>query len=192
MNIVQIGACVGNDSLTEIINNSGHIDKLVLVEPMEVHNVKIKNFYSDQPHIIENSAIITDPNKKYVSFFYHTEDGPNYEVSSVNKDHILKHVIYNDKLTEDGIVELSVPALTINNLFEKHSLDHIDFLHIDAEGLDDQIIMSIDFDKYNVEKIYFEHHHIDVNNIVEFLNKKGYSSSVAGSWGQDILSKKIK
>ena len=158
---------------------------------MEVHNVKIQSFYTDQPYIIENSAIITDPNKKYVSFFYHKEDGPNYEVSSVNKEHILKHVIYNNKLTEEGIVELSVPALTINNLFEKHNLYHIDFLHIDAEGIDDQIIMSIDFEKYNIEKIYFEHQHIDVDNIVNFLSTKGYSSSTAGDWNQDILAKKI-
>jgi FkbM family methyltransferase len=191
MNIVQIGACVGNDALTEYVNSQETITNLILVEPMVIHNDKLKESYKDHKFVIENSAITPNSSIQEMSFYYHKEDGPNFEVASVNKEHILKHVIYNPKLTEDGIVELQVPCLTINQLFEKHNLKTIDYLFIDAEGIDDQIILSIDFKKYDIRKIFFEAHHIDIHNLTMFLKYAGYTCEVAGPWGGDRLATKI-
>lgn len=187
MNIIQIGACVGNDGLTKYIESIHNIEKLILVEPMNIHNEKLQEVYKGYSFIIENIAITTNDVKE-MSFYYHKEDGPNFEVSSITKEHILKHVIYNSKLTEDGIVELRVPCMTINDLLEKHNILDLDYLHIDAEGIDDQLIMSIDFDKYDIKKIFFEAHHIDRHRIVSFLSDKGYTSTPAGDWGGDCLS----
>jgi hypothetical protein len=192
MNIVQIGACVGNDGLTDYLKEAqDKVDLLLLIEPMSIHNDKLKTVYEAYPYVIENVAITPTREIEEMSFYYHVKDGPNYEVASVTKQHILKHVIYNPNLTEEGIIELKVPCLTINSLFDKHGLTKIDYLYIDAEGIDDQLIMSIDFEKYHIDKIFFEAHHIDRDRISNFLLHKGYMTVAAGPWGGDCLSTKI-
>lgn len=187
MRIIQLGSCVGNDDLTKIIG-SKQPELLVLVEPMSIHNEKILKCYE---HItnkhLENIAISTNGNTE-ISFYYHENDGPMYEVSSTNIDHILKH-----GYTSDNIKELKVKCLEINELFDKYNLLKIDILFIDTEGTDDLIIKSIDFEKYNIDEIYFENLHLTQDDIYDFLEKKGYS--VIRKWGYKnwtSFAKKIK
>jgi len=45
MKIVQIGTCVANDDLTQIVKEN-QPELLVLIEPMSIHNEKINECYS--------------------------------------------------------------------------------------------------------------------------------------------------
>lgn len=187
MNIIQLGSCIGNDDLTTMIGDK-QPELLVLVEPMSIHNEKILKCYE---HItnkhLENIAISISGDSE-ISFFYHENDGPMYEVASTNIQHILKHG-YNS----NGIKELRVKCLTITELFQKYNLRKIDILFIDTEGIDDLIIKSIDFEKYDIDEIYFENLHLTQNDIYDFLEKKGYN--VIKKWGYNNWSsfaKKIK
>jgi len=168
MNIVQIGVCQANDDLTKIITDQPNI--LVLVEPLMVHNDKILECYDwvNNKHL-ENVVIFPTLRDK-MTFFYHENDGPLYEVASLKMNHILKH-----GYGKDGIVRLDVECLTINLLFDKYKLLDIDILYIDAEGTDDLIIKSIDFEKYNIKNIYFENLHLNNVDIYHFLEEKGFS-----------------
>jgi hypothetical protein len=85
------------------------------------------------PFIIEKAAVSNNDNQIETKIYYHREDGPNYEIASLSKSHIFKHLKYNPNLTEDGIEEETVPLLSPRKLFEKHSLNQIDLLFIDAE-----------------------------------------------------------
>lgn len=184
MNIVQIGSNKGNDDLTPIVKEySEIITNLILVEPLSVHFTSLKECYKDTKHIIEQAAITDDESVKELTFFYHKEDGPGYEVASLNKEHILKHVIYNPKLTIDGIVEELVPCYTINTLLDKHDLLDIDILFIDAEGFDDKLIKSINFGKYNIINIIYENLHINNDDTISYLNSKGYN--IDKNWGSN-------
>ena len=169
MKIVQIGTCVANDDITEIISNN-ELDLLLLVEPMEIHNNKIMDCYKHVKNVYLENIAITDGDESEISFFYHENDGPKYEVASLEKHHILKHG-YN----EEGIIELKVKSMTLNNLFEKYKLDVIDILFIDAEGMDDRLIRSINFEKYKINKLYFENLHIKDQSIYNTLSELGYS-----------------
>lgn len=168
MKIVQIGTCVANDDLTKIIENVNP-ELLVLVEPMSIHNDKIKECYAKQENLFLENIAITTNNQEEMIFYYHKNDGPMYEVSSTDIKHILKH-----GYDKNGIVELKVKCITINQLFEKYKLQKIDILFLDAEGLDDEIIKSIDFSKYDISKIYFENLHLKDDKIYKFLEKLGY------------------
>jgi 3-deoxy-D-arabino-heptulosonate 7-phosphate (DAHP) synthase len=44
MKIVQIGTCVANDDLTQIVKEK-QPEILVLIEPMSIHNEKINECY---------------------------------------------------------------------------------------------------------------------------------------------------
>lgn len=167
MNIIQIGANTGNDDLTNIINKR-QPDYFVIVEPMSIHNEKIEACYDwVKNKVIENVAISTD-SKDSVVFYYHQNDGPEYQVASLDKSHITKH-----GYSAEGIVEIKVPCLTVNDIIQKHNLKTVDILYIDAEGLDDSIIYSIDFDKCEINRIYYENLHIKTD-VKGFLENKGY------------------
>lgn len=174
MTVIQIGANQGNDELTSLIKDK-KINKLILIEPLDIHNSKLEECYNNISNkFIENIAICDDPSIKEISFFFHKEDGVDYglsfEIATLDKNHILKH-----GRGEEGIVEIKVPSLTINELFEKHNLKEIDILFIDAEGFDHEILKSIDYNKYSIKHLYFENLHLRNRKETEsFIESKGF------------------
>jgi FkbM family methyltransferase len=182
MNIIQIGANRGSDELTELLEGI-KVSSLVLVEPFEVHNeYMIKCYEKLGNYSIENIAIVPNEEQKELLFYYHINDEPLFDKASVDKNHILKHQ-YGGKDgknyigDESGLRTINVKCLTLNKLFEKYDFKDIHILYIDAEGIDDVLIKSIDFEKYNIDKIYFEHIHINFEDISQFLTSKGYKIS---------------
>lgn len=178
MNIVQIGTNRAFDDVTPLVKEySSILKKFIAVEPLSVHHKIIKECYNDIPQLIlEGIAISPSPTEDKLTLYYHKEDGPGFEVTSISKEHILKHVIYNPKLTAEGLIKLEVDCLTLNQLFEKHSLIDINILYIDVEGLDFKLIKSIDFNKFNITNIIYEHLHIDGEKAIQFLENKGYNT----------------
>jgi FkbM family methyltransferase len=182
MNVVQVGSNVGNDDLTPlIIEHRDILQTLILVEPLSIHNEKLKECYKDVPFTIENIAVTPAPSSEEVSFFYHSKDGgeSNYQVASIDKHHTLGH-----GFGEDGLVEIKVACLTLGELFDKYSLKDIAILFIDAEGLDEDLIKSLDFEKYNINKLIYENLHLkNSRSLIAFLNEKGYI--VTEHWGHN-------
>lgn len=176
MNIVQIGTNNGIDHVRDLV---GKIltNKILLVEPFDIHNQSIKNSYSTIDHIIENIAIVPD-DSKIVKLYYHKDDGPennvlkSFQVASIIPEHIKKHN-YN----ENTIQHIDVPAYTLNKLLEKHSLYKIDYLFLDIEGIDMEVLESIDFSTYDIKRLQIEHLHIDANKLHSFMTSKGYRST---------------
>ena len=79
--------------------------------------------------------------------------------------------------------------MNINNLFEKHQLDTIDYLFIDVEGLDLTVLKSINFSKYNIRNIQIEHVHIDSSELNSFMSIHGFRKKAVAidSSGFDTL-----
>lgn len=166
LNIVQVGSHKGYDDLSEIVKKykPEEIDNLILVEPQDQYNNSLHECYNGYHPKIENIVISLDENKDTINFYYTSET----EVSSVDPSHLIKHAQYKYNVKE-------FPALTINNLLEKYKIYVVDVLFIDAEGIDDKIIMSIDFDRYDIHQIYYENLHINCSVVSSFLKDKGYS-----------------
>ena len=165
-NIVQIGANKGYDDLTDIVNkfDKKEIELLVLIEPNHTLNAHLMQCYNGFNYKIENVVITPNNDKKTETFFFCELD----LLSSLSIEHIRKHKV------GQPTHQVEYPAITINNLFNKYNLKEIDILFIDAEGFDDQIIYSIDFDNFNIKELYYEHIHIDNTKIEPFLESKGY------------------
>lgn len=166
MILIQIGTNRANDDFFNIVKSLDKkiIDKLILVEPLEFCNDIIKECYKDFEYQIENVAITPNPSVNKQIFYVSKYDW----LSSFKKEHIEKHN------TNETINEIEVECISINNLFEKYQISNIDILFIDCEGLDDEIIKSINFEKYSISNLYYEHVHINNENLINFLNSKGF------------------
>ena len=62
----------------------------------------------------------------------------------------------------NDFVEIEAPSMTFNDLCDKYEIRHIDFLQIDTEGYDAEIIKSIDFTKIKIDTIKYEIWHFPV------------------------------
>jgi FkbM family methyltransferase len=187
MNVVQIGANKGDDDLSILLNNK-QPNVLILVEPLNLHNSKLEKFYHWVENLhIENVAIDLISNND-VTFYYHLDDSPGYEVSSLDPKHIYER---HQHLKKERISSIQIKTLNINDLFEKYNLRKIDILFIDAEGLDDTIIKSINYDRFEITRIYFENLHIKDLRIYEFLIEKNYKiTKTIGTNGWCSLAEK--
>lgn len=175
MNVVQIGVNQANDELTQLIRGKP-LSRLILVEPLALHNDAIRACYGWDAHIsVENIAITDRDDLPGLTFYYHINDAPHYQAASTSKAHILKHLQTSmGPLDEPGLREVAVPCMTISQLFAKYQLTEIDILYIDAEGMDDAIIRSIDFSRFKINMIFFEHIHLPNEQIFHYLVGHGY------------------
>lgn len=183
MNILQIGSNKGYDDLTDIVKqyNPEKIEKLILVEPQPEFNQILSECYHGYNFVIENVLINTDENVS-TSKFYSCE---HKEISSIKHSHLQKHNQYN-------FVESLVPSITLNNLLKKHKINILELLFIDAEGFDDEIIKSIDFEKFDIKKIIYENLHINNNDIIDFLTKKNFiinKNVLMNGWSNEAVKK---
>src|SRR5690606_17498026 len=92
--------------------------------------------------------------------------------ASFSQDHLIKHGV-NPK----QIILNSVESITLMELVDLYSLFDIDYLQIDVEGMDGDIIKMIDFKKMKPKLIRFEWKHMqekEISEIKEILSNNGY------------------
>ena len=159
--VVQVGTNKGYDDLSRhLISNYDSLEFALFVEPNQLHLQDIKNCYQKFDNaIIENVAIktVSDPNEE-MTIYYHIDDAPDYQIASTDLNHILKHRhLYHD---EGKIKSFTVPCLTLHELFEKYNIIELDWLLLDIEGLDAEILLTTDWKPYKIRRIEFEQLHL--------------------------------
>lgn len=174
--IVQIGAHCGGDNLSKyILENYQSLKLGLFVEANPSHIEALKECYSRLDNVqIENLAIkyFDDPSDKII-IFYHDND-PDKQVASSDINHVKKHEIYWQ--SGGSIQSFTSDALTLHELLDKYKLVNIDWLLLDIEGMEPNIIMNLNFDKYKIHKIEFEALHLGDKKdlIIDKLKKLGY------------------
>jgi len=83
----------------------------------------------------------------------------------------------NDQHERKSNNKYLVNTISLNDLLEKHKAPmFIDYLSIDTEGSEFEILKSLNFNKYKISIITVEHNHTKMRNqIYKLLSKKGYS-----------------
>lgn len=190
LTIVQIGANRGYDDLYNYIQKYNiPIKCIILVEPQKEFNESLTNCYKNYNVIIENSIIKPKNNLLKTTTLYTHSNDLNKEVSSIKKSHVENHNMY---FGESKIIETIIECLDIEELFIKYNLQNIDWLLIDIEGLDCDIIQDIDFKKYNISKIEYEKIHCKNNlDIEKLFMDNGYVPGYALSTNDTCFIKQI-
>lgn len=86
----------------------------------------------------------------------------------------------NETAIDFAIVQ--VPLTSINTIIKEYFNSHPNFISIDTEGLDLEILQSLDFDKYTPEVIcvetitfgYLNNTEKKISDISDFMHSKGY------------------
>ena len=111
--------------------------------------------------------IYNESNKKIL--FYKAI--PDIRHLSGVKDHIVIDRVCNNS----SIIELE--TLSLNDLLDQYKAPHfIDYLSLDTEGSEYEILKSFDFNKYKIGYINVEHNYIEPKRslIRDLLLKNGY------------------
>jgi FkbM family methyltransferase len=191
---VQIGS---NDGLNnDPLYKAAHENEKwrgILIEPVPQIFERLKVNYRNQPRFIyENLAISATIGPK--TFYYVDQSAKDFipdlpewfdQLGSFDREHILKHL---DGKLEPFVRTLDVRSEPFDSLLLKHGVDHVDLIHIDAEGYDWEILSQIDFDNIQPKLVIFEHKHLSPADLAAAKGKMSNAGYRLVKCGYDICA----
>ena len=102
--------------------------------------------------------------------------GPSEMLSGILSSYDKRHLERAKKevaLLGSKIEIIKIKTFLFNKVCKKYNIKHIDFLSIDTEGSEENIIKSIDFNAINIMVIAVENNY-NKNNIQKYLESYGY------------------
>lgn len=196
--LVQVGAHDGSafDPISAFVDaNKDRIDA-GFVEPQPEVFEMLKENKSSVPRARFLSALIVDDGKtiplyrlkkEYWGFYKPARGLPEHAwptaIASSDYEHVRARVdryLSKDsgvKDVSDVIEKLQIPCMTLTEAIRTLGFERVDFLQVDAEGFDDKVVRSLDFDEFRPSAISYEYAHIrgdDYKEFVNFLAEKEY------------------
>jgi FkbM family methyltransferase len=153
----------------------------MLIEPVPYLFDRLKQNYPSDRFVLEQVAIGIQPGE--VPFYFVSEEAkvrlPNLPahfdmLGSFRRQHIVEHL---DGVLEPFIVETKLQVETLKAVLRQHHIHRIEFLHIDVEGFDWEVLRSLDFDEAAPSAILIEHRHLTVPDRAQLesrLQQYGY------------------
>jgi FkbM family methyltransferase len=142
---------------------------MVLVEASERTYESLKRNYQNDNKVRTINTLVSTKTEKIK--FYESTSGPGL-VNSIYKNFA--------NLFNEEILEVEKDAIGINEIIADNIKEiEIDWLHIDVEGLDGELIMALDFEIFKPKVIIYENNNgkeqkIPGEELIDFLRKKGY------------------
>lgn len=139
----------------------------VMVEPVPYVFARLQANYRDVPGVVLENAAVSD-REGPVPFYFLRDAGERERASlpdwydgigSFERHAVLSHAPQLPDIAE-RIVEREVPSLRFDTLCERHAIDHLDVLVIDAEGHDWAIIRTVDLARHRPRLLVYEHFHL--------------------------------
>ena len=168
--LVVIGAHNAS-GLEELINNQ--TQKVLLIEPVHYNFNSLKEKFHSNKNVLLEKAGVSDSSEQKKFYFVKqdsiTKLGKEWAsgIGSFKKQHLLDHHRKRFKITEEDIEIDEIQIKTFSDVCKKYNITEIDFLFIDTEGHDYNIINSIDFSNIKINKIKFEYKHLDGTFVYE-------------------------
>ena len=194
----QIGTNDGNDGFRRLCI----LDKpdiIILVEPNIKHLTSIQNNYKDFSNVhIFNNAIYYQ-NDEEVELFIPAKDGI-YGLPGVQPDRKQGNHTYtdgqfsllpmNDWGEKKNMCSFKAKTITFDTICEQLNIKNIDFLQIDTEGFDSEIIRMIDLSKYNIKNIRYEKWGFSKECFTKYHNEND-NLNYFGSEGMKLVEQKL-
>jgi hypothetical protein len=165
---VAIGSNDGTTGEWVEAYHSGRIGKILCVEASSEPFDRLVANYKDKPGILMVNALVTQFSMKDVPFFEGT-------IGNGVTNSLIQSFV-NSYMGGD-MQEVKKDSIGINELLEQTGFADLDWLHIDAEGVDELLLKSLNFDRIKKPKmIVYEHKHIQKPyELKKWFIKNGYS-----------------
>jgi FkbM family methyltransferase len=99
-------------------------------------------------------------------------------ISGIKDNFDIRHLerLQSENIQHGSMTELiKVETKKLKTILDENDISHINYLSIDVEGAEFEVIKSINFDKVFIDVIGFENNYNDVSvPIVEYLQNKGF------------------
>ena len=163
---LQIGAHVGNTTNDGLFDINEVNKNYILIEPVPHLFEQLRSNYKQKT--TNNNIVflnIAISNKDDVLSLYVPSKSNDFtkfpwfasQISSTNADHIQTHQGVQDLIVD----KVTVPCLKLNTLINNMKIKTIDWLMVDTEGHDYDILMSFDLTHIRPSRITFENAHMD-------------------------------
>jgi len=192
--VVEIGAAyVDTNSNSKFLIEKGW--RALLVEPNKIFFKKLKDYYiNNQSVYLENVCAYSKDVDSIKFYEYELGDDDARQVSTMD-DCFRERV---KRLYGDHYVEITTKAVKTSKLIEKY-FKHVDFLSIDTEGSDMNVILGIDFESVYIGLLCHESQNpeqifdgdLNVNDQIQrYLKNKGFQKVYEN--GGNIFYENIK
>lgn len=189
--IVQIGANdgVSGDPLYAHVRQTA--SKAVLVEPVPELFRQLCETYRDSPNVLCINAAVAPVPGKIPFYVVDNAEGnfPTYfcQLGSFHRGTIEKQRRDYPNI-DDYIVEIEVNVLDFAGVMKTAKVSKASLIHTDIEGLDADVLNSIDFDSVEAKVVLFEHVHLDRTAYRELIEKLSCLGFRLRDCGSDTLA----
>lgn len=162
----------------------------ILVEPQPHLASGLRRMYCERPGIVVEEAVVADRPGALDLYYLQRKEGVPEWASGIASLDYATIAAHRGKIRgfDDAIAKVRVPALTVEQLLDRNGFDSIDFIQIDAEGYDAQILRSIDLQRIRPAVIAYEECNLAFAERAACrtrLSREGYRFA---SWHGDVLA----
>ena len=187
----QIGTNNGNDLFRELVIKNAP-DCIILVEPNKLLIDEIKKNYNNikNVHIYNNAIYYNDD--EIVELYIPAKNGiigTRADNGIVYADSHFSLLPMNDWGNKKDMVKIKTESITFDKICSIHNISNIEYLQIDTEGFDTEIIKMIDLSKYKINKIRFEKWRFEKECFTEYHTQKAHE---LGKNGMNNAINKLK
>jgi len=170
----QIGTNNGNDLFRELVLKNIP-DCIILVEPNEKLINEIKQNYSGIKNVYIYSNAIYYNDDEIIELYIPAKNGIMGTIADNGIVYSHSHfslLPMNNWGNKNDMVKITTKSITFDKICKIHGITNIDYLQIDTEGFDSEIIKMIDFTKYKINKIRFEKWGFNPECFTDYHNEK--------------------
>ena len=163
----DIGAHEGES--IEVFSKNLNIKKIYSFEPSPINFLKLKNKvnsfskkFKDLEIYIENFGLGREKKKIYLK---QLNESSSSTINQINKNsrYFKKKKFFLNKLhVKNFYKNIDVQIVRLDEYLNNNSIEHINFMKIDTEGYELDVLQGLGTKIYNVKYIMFEHHYHDM------------------------------
>jgi FkbM family methyltransferase len=179
---IQIGTNNGDDNFRKLVLKHKP-SRVILIEPNKaLYNVILKNYEGIPNVIILNNAIYYEDNKN-VELYIAAKNQVYGSVADNGirySDELFSLLPMNDWGDKSDMVKITANSIRFDTLCSMLNISEIDYLQIDTEGFDSEIIDMIDFNTYTIHQLRYENWIFNTEAFTKHNEDKAYKLGKAG------------
>lgn len=179
--LIQIGSNAGDVNVFNIIYKN-NINKCIFVDG---NDSILKSCRDNFEKFLSEKNVKFDIEAHFVNCIISNSSEQFIDFNIPNDTNLSGHSsIYSHQLSELSYITKKVENTTLENLLNFFKLKTIDYLLVDAEGCDKEILSTLNWNIFDIKNIKFEFTHWDgykqytsnnLNQFIFFLLMRGYT-----------------